>query len=235
VALPFLRLEGPHLFLGHADDDDAFTSGESGAVFRHKGILTLAAFKRDDRNPMEIGERLDGGDEAIVSWFDQGGRRHGVAEIVVEEVAQAAGRLELGHIGVQIHAVNAPDLERHVVTDNVGDVGRHRDLLSQKSDEGTPAGARRSLHRSQHPLFQSLVHNGVNGYTFEAGAIQTLAARLIELLTDQTKREAMGQESLEMVAYHNIENTVDACEGLYDVAITTATAGTSRKPSADAA
>jgi glycosyltransferase involved in cell wall biosynthesis len=81
----------------------------------------------------------------------------------------------------------------------------------------------------------SLVHNGVNGYTFEPGTIQTLAARLVELLTDQTKREAMGQESLEMVAYHNIENTVDAYEGLYDVAITTATAGTSRRPSADAA
>ena len=65
-----------------------------------------------------------------------------------------------------------------------------------------------------------LVHNGVNGYTFEPGAIQTLAARVIELLTDQTKRVAMGQKSLEIVAPHQIQHTVDAYERLYDVAIT---------------
>jgi len=39
---------------------------------------------------------------------------------------------------------------------------------------------------------------------------------LIELLSDQTKREAMGQESLEIVTNHKIETTVDAYEGLYD-------------------
>jgi hypothetical protein len=49
----------------------------------------------------------------------------------VEEVAQAAGRLELWHVGVQIHAIDAPDFERHVVTDNVGDVGRHQNLLAE--------------------------------------------------------------------------------------------------------
>src|SRR5207245_5203617 len=64
VALPFMGLEGPHLFLSHADDDDAFAGGESGAVFRYKGILTRSVFKRDDRNAMTRGERLDGGDEA---------------------------------------------------------------------------------------------------------------------------------------------------------------------------
>jgi hypothetical protein len=57
----------------------------------------------------------------------------GIAEVVVQEVAQAAERLELGHVGVQIHAVNTPDLKRHVVTDNTGDVGRHSDLLGGRS------------------------------------------------------------------------------------------------------
>src|SRR5712691_1440596 len=46
------------------------------------------------------------------------------------------------------------------MADNVGDIGRHRDLLSQKSDEGTPAGARRSFHRSQHPLFPTRPRSG---------------------------------------------------------------------------
>ena len=52
-------------------------------------------------------------------------------QVVVEEVAQAAGRLELGHVGVQIDPVDAPDFERDVVTDNVGDVGHHQNLLAE--------------------------------------------------------------------------------------------------------
>jgi hypothetical protein len=41
--------------------------------------------------------------------------------------------------------IDAADLERDVLTDNVRDVGSHRHRLGRKSDEGTPAGARRSL------------------------------------------------------------------------------------------
>jgi hypothetical protein len=32
---------------------------------------------------------------------------------------------------VQVQPVDAPDFERNVVTDNVGDVGRHRNLLAE--------------------------------------------------------------------------------------------------------
>jgi hypothetical protein len=75
----------------------------------------------------------------------------------VEEVAQAAGRLELGHVGVQIQAVDAPDFEADVMTDNVSDVGRHGDLLGRESHEGTPAGARR---HSTGPNILFLFPNG---------------------------------------------------------------------------
>jgi hypothetical protein len=34
---------------------------------------------------------------------------------------------------VQIHAVDTSDFKRDVVTDNVGDVGRHSDLLGGRS------------------------------------------------------------------------------------------------------
>ena len=60
--------------------------------------------------------------------------------MVVQEVAQAAGRLELGHVGVQIQTVDAANLERHVLADNRVDVGRHRTLLAGKADDGTPPG-----------------------------------------------------------------------------------------------
>ena len=53
---------------------------------------------------------------------------------------------------------------------------------------------------------------------FPAGEAET-RQRLIELLTEQTKREAMGQRSLEIVAPHHIQNTLDAYEQLYEAAI----------------
>ncbi len=64
-----------------------------------------------------------------------------------------------------------------------------------------------------------LVHNGLNGYTYEPGDIKTLAARLIELLTDQKKREVMGQKSLEIITEHDIHNTLATFEKLYKGAI----------------
>jgi hypothetical protein len=51
----------------------------------------------------------------------------------MEEVAQPARRLKLRHVRVQIHAVDTSDFKRDVVTDNVGDVGRHSDLLGGRS------------------------------------------------------------------------------------------------------
>jgi 1,2-diacylglycerol 3-alpha-glucosyltransferase len=65
----------------------------------------------------------------------------------------------------------------------------------------------------------ALVREGVNGYTFQPGDINTLARRLIELLSDQTKREAMGQRSLDMSEHHRIETTLDIYRNLYKAAI----------------
>ena len=92
--------------------------------------LLCAAFERHERHVLLVGELLDRGDEAIVERLEQGRRGHRMSQMVVQEVAQAAGRLELGHVGVQVQAIDAPDFERHVLTDNVGDVGRHRNLLA---------------------------------------------------------------------------------------------------------
>ena len=49
--------------------------------------------------------------------------------------------------------------------------------------------------------------------------IKTLAAHLIELLSDQKKREIMGQKSLEIIAQHDIHKTLATYEKLYKDAI----------------
>ena len=57
------------------------------------------------------GKRPDGGDKAVVSRFEQRGRGHGMTQVVVEEVAEPAGRLQLGHVGVQIQPIDAADFQ----------------------------------------------------------------------------------------------------------------------------
>jgi glycosyltransferase involved in cell wall biosynthesis len=61
-----------------------------------------------------------------------------------------------------------------------------------------------------------LVYDGENGYLFEPGDVDGLAARLGEVLTaDADTRLAMQQASLDLVDAHDINRTLDTFEALY--------------------
>ncbi len=61
-----------------------------------------------------------------------------------------------------------------------------------------------------------LVHDGENGYLFEPGNADELAARLTDVLTaDPAEYERMQQASLDGVAIHDINRTLDTFEALY--------------------
>ncbi|MFF3026768.1 glycosyltransferase [Microbacterium sp. NPDC057944] len=61
-----------------------------------------------------------------------------------------------------------------------------------------------------------LVHDGENGYLFEPGSVEELAARLTDVLTaDKAEYERMQQASLDGVAIHDINRTLDTFEALY--------------------
>lgn len=61
-----------------------------------------------------------------------------------------------------------------------------------------------------------LVHDGENGYLFEPGNADALAARLTDVLTaDAAEYERMQQASLDGVAIHDITRTLDTFEALY--------------------
>lgn len=61
-----------------------------------------------------------------------------------------------------------------------------------------------------------LVHDGENGYLFEPGDIDDLAAKLTTVLTlPEPEYQAMKRASLEIVASHDIERTLDTFESLY--------------------
>ncbi|MBS1673167.1 MAG: glycosyltransferase [Actinobacteria bacterium] len=61
-----------------------------------------------------------------------------------------------------------------------------------------------------------LVHDGENGYLFEPGNVNELAARLTDVLTaDPAEYERMQHASLDGVAVHDINRTLDTFEALY--------------------
>ncbi|HEX5728977.1 glycosyltransferase [Microbacterium sp.] len=61
-----------------------------------------------------------------------------------------------------------------------------------------------------------LVHDGENGYLFEPGNVEELAARLTDVLTAEPgERRRMQQASLDGVAIHDINRTLDTFEALY--------------------
>ncbi|WP_091227783.1 glycosyltransferase [Microbacterium sp. 3J1] len=61
-----------------------------------------------------------------------------------------------------------------------------------------------------------LVHDGQNGYLFEPGNADALAARLTDVLTaDTAEFERMQQASLDGVLIHDINRTLDTFEALY--------------------
>jgi glycosyltransferase involved in cell wall biosynthesis len=61
-----------------------------------------------------------------------------------------------------------------------------------------------------------LVHDGENGYLFEPGNVDELAARLTDVLTaSPDERRRMQQASLDGVIVHDITRTLDTFEALY--------------------
>lgn len=61
-----------------------------------------------------------------------------------------------------------------------------------------------------------LVHDGENGYLFEPGNVEELAARLTDVLTAAPdERRRMQQASLDGVRVHDIGRTLDTFEALY--------------------
>jgi hypothetical protein len=126
-----LRFERPLLFLGETEQHHALALGEARAMGIGDRIFVLAGLEFHHGNGLRRGKLLDRRGESVVHRLEERGGRNRVAEVIAQEVAKTAGGLQLRQIGMQIEAVDAADLQRDVVTDNVSDVGFHRNLLAE--------------------------------------------------------------------------------------------------------
>ena len=125
VALPrpgihaLLRPEYRRLLLGLADEDDALVALEAGQLLGHHVVLPLALRERDQRHAVLRHEDLDRRDEGLADRIHQrrGGER--VATMRAEEVRHPALVLQLRHVDVEVHPVDALDLERRVLGEDL--------------------------------------------------------------------------------------------------------------------
>ncbi len=60
-----------------------------------------------------------------------------------------------------------------------------------------------------------LVHDGENGFLFEAGNSRMMAEKIIQILSDTALVRKMGQKNLELVKNHTDQKTFDSFEAIY--------------------
>lgn len=60
-----------------------------------------------------------------------------------------------------------------------------------------------------------LIEDGHNGYLFEPGNTDELAEKIIDLLRDDKKRRQFGEESLELINRHELDQNLELYENLY--------------------
>jgi 1,2-diacylglycerol 3-alpha-glucosyltransferase len=60
-----------------------------------------------------------------------------------------------------------------------------------------------------------LVKDGKNGFLFEYGDIDGLSEKMVVIFSNDEQRKAMGQESLALVAKHDMKNSIKKFEDIY--------------------
>lgn len=64
-----------------------------------------------------------------------------------------------------------------------------------------------------------LIHDGKNGYLFRPGNVEELAGQIVAMFKDGAMRTRMGQHSLEIIAGHDLNKTLEAFEDFYRSAL----------------
>ena len=60
-----------------------------------------------------------------------------------------------------------------------------------------------------------LIHTGENGYLFTPGDVDELAKAMIRMFADTVRMKQMSEQSLKIVAHHDIRNILTSFEDFY--------------------
>jgi hypothetical protein len=116
-----LGAEDGGLLLGLADEQDTFGFAEAGQVFCRDIVFALPLGEGEDWDGVRGGEVGDGLDEGVADGSEQRRGGKAMSAVVPEKADHAQFALQLGDVDVEVHAVDAFDLQGHVRAEDIGD------------------------------------------------------------------------------------------------------------------
>ena len=108
------------LLLCLAHEDDPLGALELSVVLLGDVVLALPLGEGDQGNLLLEDEAIDCGDEGLAHGVHEGRRGEGLTTVEAEEGSNTAVGLQPGLIDIEVHAVDAFDLESHVFTEDFG-------------------------------------------------------------------------------------------------------------------
>src|SRR5579871_2154041 len=118
--LALLGAQDGGLLLSLADEADAFAALEACPILQGNLLLALPRGEGNERDLVPLGETLHAGDERLGQGIHKGRRSEGVTTMGAEEGSDLTFALEPGLVDVEVHAVDALDLQGNMLAQDFG-------------------------------------------------------------------------------------------------------------------
>jgi hypothetical protein len=112
---PFLGAEDGGFLLGFAHEDHALGGGKPGSLLSGDLIFVLPLLKSDAGERMSFDEAFDGSHKVSGKGTHESRGSDRLAAMLTKESHHAAGILQAGDIGIEVHAVDALYLQSDVI------------------------------------------------------------------------------------------------------------------------
>ena len=122
--MALLGAEHRRLLLSPPDEQHALVGVKAGQVGQRQVVLTLTRRKAHQVDTLVSDETVDVGYEPFRDGVHQRRGHEREAPAGLEEADHAKLVLEPGLVEVEVHTVDAFDLEGHVLAENLGDAAR---------------------------------------------------------------------------------------------------------------